>query len=85
MKLPAQVELLRSRLPPEYAPPAPIYDTSMNTEHSLEVVVATLLALTDGKLAEMQNAADTDILLSLHLKGCPQAGDVRFLEVLHAN
>ena len=57
MALPTRVELLRSRLPPGYAPPKPPYD-SVNTQHTLEVVVGALLALTDGKLSDMQDAAD---------------------------
>ena len=66
MKLPAQVELLRKRLPEGYAPAAPMYDTSVNTQHTLDVVVATLLALTDGKLAEMQDRADAEALARLN-------------------
>lgn len=60
MTLPAEVELLRSRLPPGYAPPKPFSTSSVNTQHTLEVVVGALLALTDGRLEEMQAAADTE-------------------------
>ena len=58
--LPAQVELLRSRLPAEDAPKRPPYPESPNTQHTLDVVVAALLAVTDGKLPEMQAAAEAD-------------------------
>ena len=61
MSLPTQVELLRSRLPPGYAPSKPPFET-VNTQHTLEVVVGALLALTDGRLSEMQDAADTEAM-----------------------
>ena len=63
MILPLKVELLRSRLPSEYALPAPMHPS---TPHSLEVVVAALLALTDGKLAAMQKLADRDAVQTLN-------------------
>ena len=66
MTLPAQVELLRSRLPPAYAPPKPFSSSSVNTQHTLEVVVGALLALTDGRLEDMQAAADTEGVERLH-------------------
>ena len=57
MKLPVMVELLRSRLPEGYSPRRPLWDTAVDTQHTLEVVVGALLALTDGKLSKMQEAA----------------------------
>ena len=43
-----------------YAPKKPLYSGAMDTQHTLEVVVGALLALTDGRLEEMQAAADTE-------------------------
>lgn len=57
LKLPALVELLRARLPPEYKVRKPLWDDLLDTEQATEVIVSSLLALTDGKLDEMQAAA----------------------------
>lgn len=65
MKLPAQVELVRSRLPPSYAPKKPLYDNTVSTPHAIEVLIAAVLAITDGKMSDMQDAADVEAMARL--------------------
>ena len=43
-----------------YRPEKPPYVESVNTQHTLDVVVGALLALSDGKLADMQALAEAD-------------------------
>ena len=37
-----------------------MYPGSLNTEHAIDVVVGALLALTDGRLDDMQTSAEAD-------------------------
>jgi len=64
--LPAKVELLRSRLPSDYALAKPLYANTVNTQHTLEVIVGALLAVTDGRLDSMRERADAQAVARLN-------------------